>query len=190
MIFNEKTKDILIKYFTKFYGENYRTLITQKINTLVPCFYDSIETRKSVMYEKQSGFELKLMLKFLEHHNIKIPQEIKDKCIQRNTSIYLTDISDIEDILRKYFGTYEYKRNGGIRDILEFPSNDNIKIFYSVQALKNYGIEISEDEFNIWLTSLEGKQALEEIRKEKEFLKELDKEYDKFNEPFKELMEG
>jgi len=75
----DKMKEILIKYFVKFYGENYRTLITQKINTIIPISYDSLETKTSLKYEKQSTKEIELTLKFLKHHDIELPEEIKEK---------------------------------------------------------------------------------------------------------------
>lgn len=183
----DKMKEILIKYFVKFYGENYRTLITQKINTIIPISYDSLETKTSLKYEKQSTKEIELTLKFLKHHDIELPEEIKEKIIKNNNTIYITRIKEIEELLKKYFESYEYRRTGGIRDILESPSDNKILVNNSVYALKNFGIELSPEEFNIWVTSQEGQEVIEKIKEEKAFIRTLDEEYDKFNEQFKEL---
>lgn len=190
MTFNDELKSTLITYFVRFYGEQHRELITQKLNSIVPIFYDTLETRTNEMYNLETTKKIELTLKFLEHHNINIPEEIKNNMIKYNSTYYITDCEEAYNLITSIFGTYEYSINGGIRYILTSPSDNNLEIFSSVNALKKYGIDIKEEDFNTWITSEEGQKVIKEIEKEKEFLNTLDKEYKDFDSQFDDLKQA
>lgn len=42
MTLDENIKSILIKYFTRFYGEEDKESIIETINSIVPIFYNSV----------------------------------------------------------------------------------------------------------------------------------------------------
>ncbi len=189
MTLDENIKSILIKYFTRFYGEEDKESIIETINSIVPIFYNSVETKKYEMYCKQEEKIIELTLKFLKHHGIEIDENLTNKIIINNSISYITENQKASEMLNKIFGRNEYEKNAIIKDIIFTPSDNDFEIYKCVQALKTYGIEIEESQFNEWVVSQEAQSILEKIKKEIEYIQTLDQEYEEFNKQFKSTYE-
>lgn len=189
MTLNENIKAILIKYFTQFYGKNYKELITEKINSIIPIFYDSVETKRSEMYEKLKEKEIELTFEFLKHHGIEIDEDLINKIISNNSISYIEENQKATEVLKQYFGTYNYQKDASIKNILFAPSDDEYKIDNCIRALKNFGIKVEPQQFNEWVVSQEAQPTLETIKNEIEYLQTLDQKYDEFSKQFESTRE-
>lgn len=189
MTLNENIKAILIKYFTQFYGKNYKELITEKINSIIPIFYDSVETKRSEMYEKLKEKEIELTFEFLKHHGIEIDENLINKILSNNSFSYIEENQKATEVLEQYFGTYNYQKDASIKNILFAPSDDEYKIDNCIRAFKNFGIEVEPQRFNEWVVSQEAQPTLEKIKNEIEYLQTLDQKYDEFSKQFESTRE-
>lgn len=189
MTLDENIKLILIKYFTRFYGEEDKESIIETINSIVPIFYNSVETKKHEIYCKQEEKIIELTLKFLKHHGIEIDENLTNKIIRNNSISYITENQKASEMLNKIFRRNKYEKNAQIKDIIFTPSDNDFEIYKCVQALKTYGIEIEESQYNEWVVSQEAQSILEKIKKEIEYIQTLDQEYEEFNNQFKSTYE-
>ena len=95
----DKIPDILEAY-TKVYGEEYRNLISERLNNIIYLFYNNLQ---GVSYYYNFLIDCKkkeLAMKFLQNSNIDISSLIP--------STYSESLSDeLKDVIEKYIGSYE-----------------------------------------------------------------------------------
>ena len=69
---------------------NYKELVTHKINGLVGILYDSVETKKNEMFFKQSRKSIELTFKFLEHYGFNINENLVSSIKSFNNIFLIT----------------------------------------------------------------------------------------------------
>lgn len=182
-------KERVLPYFIEIYGEEFKDIITARIEQIVPVFYSEIESKQATMQSLKSAKRVELTFKLLEHYNVNIPAEVKAKAIKYNSTYELSEIPEASSLLMKCFNGHTYNENafGGIKDIVQTPTNENYIINQSIEALKNFGVNVLVEQFNDWVVTDEAKQVFQQINQMREYISVLDAEFNEFVKQFENL---
>lgn len=188
----EQIKERILPYFIKIYGEEYKNIIIEKMQKIVPIFYSRLEDKQSIMYNKLNEKKTELTLKFLEHVHINIPEETKNKIINSNSTYYLSDIEEAKKILNACFERTEYSDvvYGGIHSVIQEETDIEYKKKQSIEVLKKFDISVEQEEYNNWIKTEEAQNIFKYINSLKEYIQELDLEYKKFSNQYQELKQA
>ena len=156
-------KQTILPYFVKIYGEKYTDLIVERMNQIESVFYSTAESKKFKVNEKKKEKVIELTFRFLEEHQMEIPEEIKNEIITGNSTFPFKQVPEIKNLLELYFGTYEYNREpfNGIKNIVKEPTENQFRIQQSVETLQKIGVSVPVEQYNQWLSTDESKHTFQ-----------------------------
>lgn len=182
-------KQTILPYFVKIYGEKYTDLIVERMNQIESVFYSTAESKKFKVNEKKKEKVIELTFRFLEEHQMEIPEEIKNEIITGNSTLPFKQVPEIKNLLEVYFGTYEYNREpfNGIKNIVKEPTENQFRIQQSVETLQKIGVSVPVEQYNQWLSTDESKHTFQMMEEWNHEIEKLDVAYDQHCSQFEEV---
>lgn len=198
----ELLKQKVLPYYVEVYGEEYRDLIIDRLNRVVPIFYKTLDQKIAIYQYEMLKKRKELTINFLEYNNIFIDEKTKIEYINSKETIFPESLIEGKNLLELYFGDYIYKRN---------PSKEKTQVFEENYKIDSYIIELNSkyDEFDskfnnlrvaVKESNLQSKQIfehnmLEFLQSIEEYISQSDKEKIKnynnsSSKEFDELREG
>lgn len=187
----EKIKERILPYFVKVYGEEYKDIIIDKMQRIVPIFYSILEDKQNIMDSELNRKKTELTLKFLEHVQIEVPEEIKNKVLNSGSSFYLHDVEEAKKILNACFGRNEYSeiRYGGLDSIIQEETDVEYKKKQSIEVLKKLNITVDLENYNDWIKNEEAQNIFKYVNSLKEYISQLDSKYNELASQYQQLKE-
>lgn len=188
----EHIKATVIPYFVEVYGEEYRQIITDRLNRIVPLFIETPDGLKSQMFFEQSIKKTELTLRFLEEQGFTLTDEEKKSAIEEHSTYSLcANNEEIDTFLKgcfKHTGFQDFVYHG-IDDIIAGSTDRDYENEGMCETLHCFGVEVSKEDYPRWRTSIEAEPVLRRLASLKMSIDELKKEYEDFNSKFKSIEE-
>lgn len=180
--FNELKAKILPS-FIKYYGIEYAQLIIDRLNKIEPIFYETINEKKIEISELRTKKKIELTLELLKNFGFDVKDEDKNKMFNKNSFKPLEQYPDILNFLNICFNENGYNEFE-FSSIRKFKMNDN---YFNYSIFKKFRYDFEYDRYDEFLKSQVGIEAYNNILRILSCIDNLDLEYQKFQEQYKDI---
>lgn len=197
--YNVKIEELIPKILDSIvavYGEKNRKIIEERLNKIYINTYITYEDIKTQYNMQSSHLDDMLSVKFLKKMGIEISKETEDEVYEYGT-YKLED--EKKQILNRFFGWGSFLSYGTILNNFndeDLKSDDEYYVSRIIEErcklLREYGLEVTPENYEAVVTSTEGKHVMTEIKKVYEIACECKQEreqWEKENRPIKEYIE-
>ena len=173
----------VIPYFVKFYGEEYRELIEDRLGRCVPLFYDTYDSRKKELTNNVILKKIELSFKILKEFGYNVPEsDIANSNNPFYTFSFYDRNSESFKFLDLLFGDRKFANfdNLGIRSISLDGNLDVFKINKNIKFFSKMGIELNIDDYLPFINDPNNQETINKINSYINFIKDLDVEFKEF----------
>lgn len=188
----EEIKNKIFPYFVQFYGKKYEDYIRDKFdNCLEFVFYNSFDSVKTFLYERDSKERLRMSIEFLEENGIIIDDNTKDAIIENDMFSYFHSDEKSKRLLSFIFEEVGYTPSNFICFKQAFCNEDinqDIKLNKKVEFLKRMGFDVSIDDLDDFFKTDEGIECSKFIDKQRKIISKLDLKYNSYQQKNAEII--